>query len=173
MEFTFVVELTKDVEVSKIVVVVVVDVVVVVVEADCRGHRPLSSPFRLMMNFLSRSALRTSASAFPVAVPFHSGSGLEKYMMRLLYVLVSYLRIENVIKWFSCKKFRSSLRHDADVSAGDEVAVLVAAVGREAPGDLLVVRRAEHVPDLVRRHRLVTVLGDPPEVAVVLDGHTC
>ena len=64
------------------------------------------------------------------------------------------------------------LRHDADVSAGDEVAVLVAAVGREAPRYLLVVRRAEHVPDLVRRHRLVTVLGDPPEVAVVLDGHT-
>ena len=69
-------------------------------------------------------------------------------------------------------RYRSSLRHDADVSAGDEVAVLVAAVGREAPGDLLVVRRAEHVPDLVRRDRLVTVLGDPPEVAVVLDGHT-
>ena len=52
------------------------------------------------------------------------------------------------------------------------MAVLVAAVGREAPGDLLVVRRAEHVPDLVRRDRLVTVLGDPPEVAVVLDEHT-
>ena len=69
-------------------------------------------------------------------------------------------------------RYRSSLRHDADVSAGDEVAVLVAAVGREAPGDLLVVRRAEHVPDLVRRDRLVTVLGDPPEVAVVLKGHT-
>ena len=93
MEFTLVVEFTRAVIVVVDVVVVDGVVVVVVVEADCRGHRPLSSPFRLMMNFLSRSALRTSASAFPVAVPFYSGSGLEKYMMRLLYVLVSYLWI--------------------------------------------------------------------------------
>ena len=83
------------VELTRVVEVVVVAVVVVLVDANCRGHRPLSSPFRLMMNFLSRSALRTSASAFPVAVPFHSGSGLEKYMMRLLYVSVSYLRVES------------------------------------------------------------------------------
>ena len=74
--------------------VIVVVVVLVVLEVVLLGHCPLSSPFRLMMNFLSRIALRTSAVASPVAFPFHSGSGLEKYMMRLLYTLVSYLEIE-------------------------------------------------------------------------------
>ena len=79
------------------VVIVVVGVVLVVVllDAALHGHCPLSSPFRLMMNFLSRCALRTSALASPVALPFHSGSGLEKYMIRLLYASVSYLWMEN------------------------------------------------------------------------------
>ena len=79
-----------------VVVVVGVDVVVLVVlDAALRGHCPFSSPLRLMMNFLSRSALRTSAFASPVAFPFHSDLGLEKYMIRLLYTSVSYLWIEN------------------------------------------------------------------------------
>ena len=157
-----------------VVVVGVAIVVLVVLDAALRGHCPLSSPFRLMMNFLSRSALRTSAFASPVAFPFHSASGLEKYIMRLLYTSVSYLWIENsrLTKSSVCFPFNLSLRHHADVSAGNKGTVLEAAVGHKIRGDFLVVRRAEHVPDLVRRHRLVTVLGDPPEVAVVLDGHT-
>ena len=79
------------------VVVAVVDgvefvaVVVVFGVSPFQGQWPLSSPFRLMMNFLSRCALRTSAVAVPVALPFHSGSGLEKYMMRVLYSSLSYL----------------------------------------------------------------------------------
>ena len=81
--------------VTVLAIVVVIVVLVVVLDAVLRGHCPLSSPFRLMMNFLSRCALRTSAVASPVALPFHSGSGLEKYMMRLLYTSVSYLWIEN------------------------------------------------------------------------------
>ena len=64
-----------------------------------------------------------------------------------------------------------SLRHNADVSTGNEGTVLEAAVGHKIRGYFLVVCRAEHVPDLVRRDRLVTVFGHPSKVAVILDGH--
>lgn len=64
-----------------------------------------------------------------------------------------------------------SLRHNADVSTGNEGTVLEAAVGHEIRGYFFVVRCAKHVPDLVRRNRLVTVFGHPSEVAVILDGH--
>ena len=69
-----------------------------------------------------------------------------------------------------CFPFSLALRHHADVSAGNKGTVLEAAVGYKIRGNFLVVRRAKHVPDLVRRDRLVTVFGHPSKVAVILDG---
>ena len=70
-----------------------------------------------------------------------------------------------------CFPFSLALRHHADVTAGNKGTVLEAAVGHKIRGYFLVVCRTEHVPDLVRRDRLVTVFGHPSKVAVILDGH--
>jgi hypothetical protein len=66
------------------------------------------------------------------------------------------------------KKPDFNSRHDCDVSPLQEEPVLVASVWHKLPRDLLVVRGAKHVTNLVGRHYALTVLAHPAKGAAVL-----